>query len=199
MLNRLFGRGPKGLNDLSQDELMKERTKLELEERKTLKKLEALEKEKNKLFEDAKQSGSKAVMQVKARQIRDIDHRVKEQQSKIRRLGKMLQLVNVQLSQMERGQLLGSDSPFAQLINETSSADLSAWLDGNLAEGSLVEHKVDDILSSFRDADELRGETTGDSELDAIMQQIEEAQAIDAMGAEMMLDEDDTEDASYTQ
>ena len=199
MLNRLFGRGPKGLNDLSQDELMKERTKLELEERKTLKKLEALEKEKNKLFEDAKQSGSKAVMQVKARQIRDIDHRVKEQQSNIRRLGKMLQLVNVQLSQMERGQLLGSDSPFAQLINETSSADLSAWLDGNLAEGSLVEHKVDDILSSFRDADELRGETTGDSELDAIMQQIEEAQAIDAMGAEMMLDEDDTEDASYTQ
>jgi hypothetical protein len=199
MLNRLFGRGPKGLNDLSQDELMKERTKLELEERKTLKKLEALEKDKNRLFEEAKRSGSKAVMQVKARQIRDIDHRIKEQQSNIRRLGKMLQLVNVQLLQMEKGQLLGSDSPFAKLITETSSADLSAWLDGNLAEGSLVEHKVDEILSSFRDADELRGDVTGDPELDAIMQQIEEAQAIDAMSAEMMLDESDAADASYAQ
>lgn len=198
MLDRLFGRSHKGLSDLTLDELMKERTKLELEERKTLKKLEALEKEKARLFEEAKRSGSKAVMQVKARQIRDIDHRVKEQQGNIRRLGKMLQLVNVQILQMEKGQLLGSESPFAKLINETSSAELSAWLDGNLAEGSLVEHKIDEILSSFRDADELRGSVTGDPELDAIMQQIEEAQAIDAMDAEIM-EADDSEDASYTQ
>ncbi len=199
MLDKLFGRGPKGLSDLSQDELMKERTKLELEERKTLKQLESLEKEKGKLFEEAKQSDSKAVMQVKARKIRDTDHRINELKGNIRRLGKMLQLVNVQLLQMEKGQLLGSNSPFTQLINETSSADLSAWLDGNLAEGSLVEHKVDEILNSFNDADELRGDIGADPELDAIMQQIESAKAIDAMSEEMMVDEAEAEDAGYTQ
>lgn len=199
MLGKLFSRGAKGLNDLSYDELMRERTKQELEERKTLKKLEKLESEKNALFEAAKASNSKAVMQVKARQIRDIEHRIKEQTSNIRRLGKMLQLVNIQLLQMEKGQLLGANSPFAKLINETSSADLAAWLDGNLAEGSLVEHKVDDILESFRNADELQGTVSGDSEIDAIMQQIEQAKALDAMSAEMVVDEDEAEDANYAQ
>ncbi len=194
----IFGRGKKSLSDLTYDELSQERTKLELEERKTLQKLEKLEAEKAKLFEEAKRSNSKAVMQVKARQIRDIEHRIKEQQGNIRRLGKMLQLVNLQLMQMEKGQLLGSNSPFARLIQETSSAELSAWLDGTLAESSLVESKVDEILESFRNADELRGGSTGDAEIDAIMQQIEAAKAIDAMSAEMAdLDMEDA-DADYT-
>ena len=194
----IFGRGKKGLSDLTYDELSQERTKLELEERKTLKKLEKLEAEKARLFEEAKRSNSKAVMQVKARQIRDIEHRIKEQQGNIRRLGKMLQLVNLQLMQMEKGQLLGGDSPFARLIQETSSAELSAWLDGTLAESSLVESKVDEILESFRNADEMRGGSTGDEEIDAIMQQIEAAKAIDAMSAEMAdLDMEDA-DADYT-
>jgi len=197
MLGKFFSRGAKGLNDLSYDELMRERTKQELEERKTLKKLEKLESEKNALFEAAKASNSKAVMQVKARQIRDIEHRIKEQTGNIRRLGKMLQLVNIQLLQMEKGQLLGTNSPFAKLINETSSADLAAWLDGNLAEGSLVEHKVDDILESFRNADELQGTVSGDSEIDTIMQQIEQAKALDAMSAEFEGSDSSAEDASY--
>ena len=190
----LFGRGKKGLNDLTFDELVQERTKLELEERKTLKKLEKLEDEKNQLFEAAKRSGSKAVMQVHARKIRDLDHRIKEQQANIRRLGKVLQLVNMTLLQMEKGQLMGKESPFAKLVAETSSAELGAWLDGSLAEGSLVESKVDDILESFRNVDEMRGDATGDAEIDAIMQQIEAAKAIDAMGAE--LDSLDDEDAN---
>ena len=194
----IFGRGKKSLSDLTYDELSQERTKLELEESKTLKKLKKLEEEKAKLFEEAKRSNSKAVMQVKARQIRDIEHRIKEQQGNIRRLGKMLQLVNLQMIQMEKGQLLGSNSPFARLIQETSSTELSAWLDGTLAEGSLVESKVDEILESFRNADELRGGSTGDAEIDAIMQQIEAAKAIDAMSAEMAeLDMEDA-DADYT-
>ncbi len=188
----LFGRGKKGLNDLTYDELVQERTKLELEERKTLKKLEKLEDEKNQLFEAAKRSGSKAVMQVHARKIRDLDHRIKEQQANIRRLGKVLQLVNMTLLQMEKGQLMGKESPFAKLVAETSSAELGAWLDGSLAEGSLVESKVDDILESFRNVDEMRGDATGDAEIDAIMQQIEAAKAIDAMGAELgSLDDED--------
>ena len=182
---KLFGRGQKGLNNLSYDELLQERTKLELEERKTLKKLEKLEKEKNQLFETAKQSNSKAVMQVHARKIRDLDHRIKEQQSNIRRLGKILQLVNMTVLQMEKGQLLGKDSPFAKLMAETSTTELSAWLDGSLAEGSVVESKVDSVLESFRNADEMRGSGTGDEEIDAIMQQIEAAKAIDDIRDEM--------------
>jgi len=194
---KFMRRGPKGLNDLTYDELLQERTKLELEERKTLKKLEKLEKEKNQLFEEAKRSNSKAVMQVHARKIRDLDHRIREQQSNIRRLGKVLQLVNMTLLQMEKGQLMGKDSPFAKLVAETSSAELSAWLDGTLAEGSLVESKVDDILESLRNADEMQGGSTGDDEIDAIMQQIEAAKAIDAMSAEVDDLTDDTEDADF--
>ncbi len=194
---KLFGRGRKGLNNLSYDELEQERIKLEMEERKTLKKLEKLEQEKNQLFEDAKKSSSKAVMQVKARKIRDIDHRIKEQQANIRRLSKVLQLVNMTLLQMEKGDLMGKDSPFAKLVAETSSAELNAWLDGTLSAGSAVEGKVDSILESFRNADEMRGSSTGDEEIDAIMQQIEAAKAIDAMSAEMeALDVEDA-DADY--
>ena len=190
---KIFGRGRKGLNNLSYDELMQERTKLELEERKTLKKLEKLEQEKNQLFEEAKRANSKTVMQVKARKIRDIDHRIKEQQANIRRLSKVLQVVNMTLLQMEKGDLMGEDSPFARLIAETSSAELNAWLDGTLAEGSMVEGKIDSILESFQNAEEMRGSSSGDAEIDAIMQQIEAAKAIDAMSAEM--DALDAEDA----
>ena len=184
MFEKIFGRS-KNLNNLSYDDLMQERTKLELEERKTLKELEKLEKQRNVLFEEAKQSNSNAVRQVKARQIRDLDHRVGAQEGNVRRLGKLLQVVNLTMLQMEKGQLLGSDSPFAKLIANTNSQELQAWLDGNYTEGSVVESKVDDILESMRTSDGMREGGSGDVEIDAIMSEIERASEIDRMSKDM--------------
>ncbi len=184
MFEKIFGRS-KNLNNLTYDDLMQERTKLELEERKTLKELEKLEKQRNVLFEEAKGSNSNAVRQVKARQIRDLDHRVGAQEGNVRRLGKLLQVVNLTMLQMEKGQLLGADSPFAKLIANTNSQELQAWLDGNYTEGSVVESKVDDILESMRMADGMREGASGDAEIDAIMAEIEMASERDRMNKDL--------------
>lgn len=186
----------KGIGDYTYDELMQERAKLEAAEQKTLRELQKLETEKNRNFEEAKKAGSASVRQVHARKIRDINHRIDGLQGNIRRLGKLLRVVDLTMAQMEQGRLTREGSPLVQAIAGTDALDMQSWVDQVVAGEAVAEQKLDDLLRTFDDAEDLRGRvSTGDAEVDAILAEIERAAATEAMAAEWDLAEDKAAEA----
>ena len=176
----------KALADYSYDELMQERAKLEAAEQKTLRDLRKLEDEKTRNFEDAKRAQSDAVRQVHARKIRDINHRIDGLQGNIRRLGKLIRVVDLTMAQMEQGRLAQQGSPIVKAIAGTDTLDMQAWVDQVVAGESVAEQKLDDLLKAFDDAEDLRGRVaTGDAEVDAILAEIQRAAATEALTAEL--------------
>jgi hypothetical protein len=176
----------KALADYSYDELMQERAKLEAAEQKTLRDLRKLEDEKTRNFEDAKRANSDAVRQVHARKIRDINHRIDGLQGNIRRVGKLIRVVDLTMAQMEQGRLAQAGSPIVKAIAGTDSLDMQAWVDQVVAGESVAEQKLDDLLKAFDDAEDLRGRVaTGDAEVDAILAEIQRAAATEALTSEL--------------
>lgn len=176
----------KALADYSYDELMQERAKLEAAEQKTLRDLRKLEDEKTRNFEDAKRAQSDAVRQVHARKIRDINHRIDGLQGNIRRLGKLIRVVDLTMAQMEQGRLAQQGSPIVKAIAGTDTLDMQAWVDQVVAGESVAEQKLDDLLKAFDDAEDLRGRVaTGDAEVDAILAEIQRAAATEALTSEL--------------
>lgn len=176
----------KALGDYSYDELMQERAKLEAAEQKTLRDLRKLEDEKTRNFEDAKRASSDAVRQVHARKIRDINHRIDGLQGNIRRLGKLIRVVDLTMAQMEQGRLAQAGSPIVKAIAGTDTLDMQAWVDQVVAGESVAEQKLDDLLKAFDDAEDLRGRVaTGDAEVDAILAEIQRAAATEALTSEL--------------
>lgn len=184
----------KALGDYSYDELQAERARLEASEQKTVRDLRKLEEEKTRLFEEAKLEPSATVRQVKARKIRDINHRIDGLQSNIRRLGKLIRVVDLTMAQMEAGRLAQEGSPLVKAIAGTDSLDMQDWVDQVVSGEAVAEQKLDDLLKAFDDAEDMRGRTsTGDAEVDSILAQIERAAATDAMASELSLMDDDLE------
>lgn len=176
----------KALADYSYDELMQERAKLEAAEQKTLRDLRKLEDEKTRNFEDAKHANSDAVRQVHARKIRDINHRIDGLQGNIRRVGKLIRVVDLTMAQMEQGRLAQAGSPIVKAIAGTDTLDMQAWVDQVVAGESVAEQKLDDLLKAFDDAEDLRGRVaTGDAEVDAILAEIQRAAATEALTSEL--------------
>lgn len=176
----------KALADYSYDELMQERAKLEAAEQKTLRDLRKLEDEKTRNFEDAKRASSDAVRQVHARKIRDINHRIDGLQGNIRRVGKLIRVVDLTMAQMEQGRLAQAGSPIVKAIAGTDTLDMQAWVDQVVAGESVAEQKLDDLLKAFDDAEDLRGRVaTGDAEVDAILAEIQRAAATEALTSEL--------------
>lgn len=185
MMSRLFSR-KKRLADYTYDELAMERTKLEAAEQKTLRELQRLEDDKARLFEQAKQATSAPVREVMARKIRDVNHRIDGLQGNIRRLGKLLRVVDLTMVHLEQSRLARSDSPLAKAIADTDALGIQEWADQVIAGETVAEQKLDDLLEAFGEAEEVLGRaSTGDAEVDAILAEIERAAATEALAREM--------------
>jgi hypothetical protein len=175
----------KRLADYSYDELLTERTRLEAAEQKTLRELQKLEEEKARRFERAKQATSSSEREVEARKIRDISHRIDGLQGNIRRLGKLMRVVDLTMARLEQGRLARESSPLVKAIADTDALGIQDWADRVMAGEAVVEQKLDDLLKALGEAEEtLARPSTGDAEVDAILDEIERAAATEALARE---------------
>jgi hypothetical protein len=194
----LFNRN-KSLANYSYDELMQERKRLENAERNVLRELQRLEEEKNRCFEEAKQANSLTVRQVHARKIRDISHRIDSLQDNIRRLGKLIRVVDLYMAQMEQSRLLGETSPLVRTILTTDAQNLQDWVDKVISGQAVAEQKIDDLLRTLDEAAGTQEKTpTGDPEIDSILAEIERAAAAEAIARVKLEEAHDPKSAENT-
>jgi len=184
-LIRMLIRGQRGLGDFTLDELQVERVRLEVAERRIVHDLERLEADKAALFEAAKHEPSMAIRQVQARKIRDIAHRIAIAQGNLKRIGKLLQVVDSLIASKEPGRLQAGATPVVGAILREDSQTLLDWVEEMAAGAVVLEEKVDSLIAAMEDAEQLRRqEVAEDAEIGAILAEIERAGAREAMAQE---------------
>ena len=176
----LFGR-KKGLDSLSKDELQKEQRILEQNEYKITRKIEQLEAQKTRLFEEARREPSESVRRAKARQIRDIDQRIRSLQSTLTPLGKRLSVLDSLIAQHEMGNFAPGTSQVVDALRQTDAQQIQKNIDNQLVEDLVQEGKLDDMTETFKTAREREDAMyEEDEEIQAILSQIEQSAVMDA-------------------
>ena len=169
------------LNTLSKDALVKEKSILERNENKILREMERLEKQKTRLFEEAKKEPSDSVRRAKARQIREIDQRIRSLQATLGPLGQRISVLDRFISQHEMGNFAPGTSDVIDVLRQTDAQQIQQAIDSQLAADLMQEEKLSEMAETFkaaRERDEAMCEE--DEEILGIMAQIESAAAMDA-------------------
>lgn len=178
-------RPKRGLDTLSKDDLLTQKMQLERNENKILRQMEQLERQKARLFEEAKQESSESMRRAKARQIRDIDQRIKGLQAVLGPLGQRISVIDRLVSQHEMGQFAAGSSEVVDALRETDAQVVQQEMDEALTEELLQDEKVDNMLETFRVSSAREAEMYDeDEDLLAIMDQIEQAASLDAAAEE---------------
>lgn len=176
---------PKSLDDFSYDELRTEHARLEAAEQRILRELDRLEKEKATLFEAAKKEPSRTTREIQARKIRDINQRSETLQGSLRRLSKLIRVVDSIMAGQEQGRLHEGVSPIVDSILDTDDLDLRDWADSLAADEMVTEQKMDQLIEAFQDAEQAsEASVKEDAELTAILVEIEQAATADAAAKE---------------
>lgn len=176
------------LDTMSKDDLRKQKSTLERNERKLVKQLEKLEAQKTQLFQEAKQEPSESVRRAKARQIRDIDQRVQGLNAVLGPLGQRISMLDRLIAQYDMGQFAKGSSELIDILHETDAQSLQQKMDQALTEELLQNEKVDSMLETFRTASERDAEIyEEDEEVLAILGNIEQSAAMDASVEEAAL------------
>ncbi len=181
-------RPKKGLESLSKDDLIKQKNILERNETKILREIEDLEKKKAQLFEEAKQATSDSLRRAKARQIRDIDQRIRSLHGTLTPLGKRISVLNSLIAQHEMGALPAGASELVDTLRQTDAQAIQEEIDEQLAMDLVQDQKMDAMTETFaaaRERDEALYEE--DEELLDILAQIESAAAMEASVEEAAL------------
>jgi hypothetical protein len=178
-------RPKQGLDSMSKDDLLAQKMQLERNENKILRQMKQLEAQKAKLFEEAKQEPSESMRRAKARQIRDIDQRIKGLQAVLGPLGQRIGVMDRLISQYEMGQFAKGSSELVDVLRETDAQVIQQQLDEALTEDILHDEKVGDMLDTFRASAEREAEQyEEDEDLLAILGEIEHAANLDAAAEE---------------
>lgn len=186
---RSLFRRQRALGDLTLDELRAERVHLEVAEHRILRDLERLEDEKAALFEAAKREQSMAVRQVQARKIRDATYRITTLQGNLRRIGKLSQVVDSLIARYELGRLEPGTSPIVDALYQENSQTLQDWVEDVVAGETVMEEKIDTLITTMEDAERSRQqEVAEDAEVSAILAEIEQAAAREALAQESALE-----------
>lgn len=187
-IRSLFHR-QRALGSLTLDELRAERVRLEVAECRILRDLERLEDEKAALFEAAKREQSMAVRQVQARKIRDAAYRITTLQSNLRRIGKLSRVVDSLITRYELGRFAPGTSPIVDVLVQEDSQILQNWVEDVVAGETVMEEKIDALITTMEDAERSRQqEVAEDTEVSAILAEIEQAAAREALAQESALE-----------
>ena len=171
------------LDDISEDELRRERVRLEQQEKKFVKEIDELEDQKKKLFNEGQQSaGSVHKQRSIAQRIVGVDRQVKLTDRKLRAISKQLQAVNnfLHLKQSRR-ELEGSG--LFSMINSMDLEELDTWIEGASIDGELNMNRLEDMLRRVNSSMDLAEPIADDSEIAAIMEMFQQGDSLDSLAS----------------
>jgi hypothetical protein len=190
-LSNLFGEDASApaeemtLEDLDLDDLSREKTRLELEERKLIRRVEELEDKKQQLFEEGTKESSKRKQVILARKIKELDAQIRNLDKNLRFMSRQLRVLNgfVQLKENER---LMQDAGISKLIAGVDLQTLQTYVDRATVDGVFHMDKFQDVLSVMEESQTVAG---GYEEEDDIMEIVREMQRVGESREEETIDE----------
>lgn len=170
----LFGSRKRTLNDLSMDELRREKTRLEQTENKLIKQVEELERRKQELFQKGVEEGSERQRRIYARKIKELDVEAKNIDKNLRFISRQLRVVNGFI-QLKKNQALMEQMGLSDIISSMDIQDLQAYVEQASVEGEFNFDKLNEVLRNIEEADRLVEITGEDKDIEEIVRAMEEA------------------------
>ena len=178
-ITAIFKQKP-GLDNLSLDDIRKQKISLEQSERKVLRDLEKLEREKTRLFEAAKQASSQTLRLSLARKLQGVDQRITQLQHILRPLGARISVLGDFESQYELGRFARGSSEMVDALRTTDAQKIQEQVDESLSRELLQQQKVNEMLETFTGSMENESETYDQDEgLQEILKAIETASLLE--------------------
>ncbi len=162
------------LDDLSLDDLRREKIRIEMEERKMLSRLRALEAKKFRLFEEGSRTDSDREQRVFARQIRDKDLQAHNMDRMLQAFSKQMRILTGLIQVKERQRHLQS-SGLGDILNGIDLQDLMHYVDQASVDGKFHINKFDDILNAMEEADAMRPALHEDEDVLSILHAMQQA------------------------
>ena len=174
----LFGKGRQTLDDLSTDELRKERIRLENEEKKLMKRLDDIEEEKRRVFLQGRDESSERKKMVLARKYKELDVQARNMARNMQYFSKQLRIVNGFLNLKDNERILKA-SGLSNIISRMDLQELQIYVDEASIDGSFQFDKLQDVLTTLEEGGSLGGEIAEDKEVRDIFDEMVKAGDID--------------------
>ena len=164
----------RSIEDLTMDELRREKIRLEQEEGKLAHRVEQLEKQKQQLFTRGKDEPSALQQRILASKIKEVDVQAKNQGKNLRFISRQLRIINGFLQIKENERLL-KESGISSLISTIDLATLRTYVEQASIEGVFQLDKFQDILTTLEETDRVVGDVEEDKDVLDIMKAFQEA------------------------
>ena len=162
------------LNDLTLDDLTKEKIRFEQEERKMLSRLREVEAQKRKLFEDGVQNASSREQRVIARRIKELDVEANNMDRLLQAISKQMRIINGLVQVKERSRVL-ADSGVSGMLKDIDLQELIVYVDKASVEGEFHMDKFDELLRTLEEADAISPDYAEDEDVLDIMNAMQRA------------------------
>ena len=162
------------LNDLTLDDLTKEKIRFEQEERKMLSRLREVEAQKRKLFEDGVQNAGTREQRVIARRIKELDVEANNMDRLLQAISKQMRIINGLVQVKERSRVL-ADSGVSGMLKDIDLQELIVYVDKASVEGEFHMDKFDELLRTLEEADAISPDYAEDEDVLDIMNAMQRA------------------------
>jgi len=172
-LKKLFQKR-RSINEITMDELRRERIRLEQEEARVAREVENLEEQKRQLFLKGKDEASQRQRAILARKIKELDVQARNQDKQLQFLSRQLRIVNG-LTQLKESKRLLEHSGLSELITRLDLPTLQTYIEEASIDGAFHMDKFQEILRTIEDTSRIVGEVEEDRDILEIMKAMEEA------------------------
>lgn len=162
------------IEDLSLDDLRKEKIRFDQEERKMLARLREVEAEKKKLFEDGVRNAGEREQRVIARRIKEKDDEATNMDRMLQVISKQMRIINGLLQVKERSRLL-AESGMSDMLKGVDLQDLISYIDKASVDGEFHEDKFDELLRAMEEAGSISPVYKEDQDVMDIMKAMQQA------------------------
>ena len=164
------------LDDLSSDDLARERIRLEQEEKKLLQGVGQIEAEKRAVFEQATKESSVRKQRIMARKIKELDTKAKNVDRNLRVVSQQLRIINGFI-QVKENKRIWEQSGLWSKISQMDLSALEAYVTDAMIEGSFNTDKFGNIIQTLEGTEGFVEEMEEDPDVNAILGEIQAAAA----------------------
>jgi len=166
------------LDDVSMDELRREKIRLEQEEARLTRQVEELERQKQQLFLKGKDEASERQQRILARKIKEVDVQARNIDKNLRFISHQLRVVNGFI-QVKENQRLWQEAGISSIITQLDLEELQKYVEAASVEGALHLDKFRELLEGLEESERLVGLGEEDKDIEEIMRAMQEARQAD--------------------
>ena len=173
-----FGDRKQTLEDLSLDEMRKEKIRLDQEEKKLMLRLDQIEADKKKVFLMGREEPSERKKMVLARKFKELDVQAKSMERNLQYFSKQLRIINGFMNLKENRRIL-QESGLTAIISNMDLQELQIYVDQASIDGTFQLEKLQEVLGTLEEGSSITGEIPEDRDVTEVYRMMEAASRVE--------------------